>query len=46
VAEVRSRIKETPLFVGGSVSAGYFISFYVGGRAVVGIEIGRKRSTE
>lgn len=40
VTELRGPIGDSPLYVGGAVSVGYLLDFYVGGRAVIGVRFG------
>jgi Tetratricopeptide repeat len=40
VTELRGPIGDSPLYVGGAVSVGYLLDFYVGGRAVIGVHFG------
>ncbi len=45
VAELRGPIGDSPLYVGGAVSAGYLLDLYVGGRAVIGVRFGPREVT-
>ena len=45
VAEIRGPIADSPLYVGGAVSAGYLLDFYVGGRVVIGVRFGPREVT-